>query len=107
MHKTGSDAILYARNLACIRTWIGQRAVTACSTQAHASAVGKLVRSGAAGAYKVPRLWPFTRLPRLGDPSGPGLAPQTGEPLALIPPSLHQTLPRDAPETPRSTSYPR
>jgi hypothetical protein len=30
----------------------------------------------------VPRLWPFTRLPRLGDPSGPSLAPQTAEPLA-------------------------
>ena len=30
----------------------------------------------------VPRLWPFTRLPRLGDPSEPSLAPQTVEPLA-------------------------
>ena len=30
----------------------------------------------------VPRLWPFTCLPRLGDPSEPSLAPQTAEPLA-------------------------
>ena len=30
----------------------------------------------------VPRLRPFTRLPRFGDPSEPGLAPQTSEPLA-------------------------
>ena len=29
-----------------------------------------------------PGLWPFTRLPRLGDPSGPSLAPQKAEPLA-------------------------
>jgi hypothetical protein len=43
----------------------------------------------------------------LGDTSKPSLAPQTAEPLAPIPPTLHPTLPRDAPETPRSTSYPR
>ena len=30
----------------------------------------------------VPRLWPYTRLPRLGDPSEPSLAPQVVEPLA-------------------------
>ena len=28
----------------------------------------------------VPQLCPFTRLPRLGDPSEPSLAPQTAEP---------------------------
>src|ERR1035441_8420829 len=32
----------------------------------------------------VSRLWPFTRLPCLGDPSGPSLAPQTAEPLAPL-----------------------
>jgi hypothetical protein len=39
------------------------------------------------------------------DPSEPSLAPQTAEALAPIPPTLHPTLSRDAPETPRSTSY--
>src|ERR1039458_10384225 len=54
-----------------------------------------------------PRLWPFTRLPCLGDPFGTSLAPQAAEPLAPIPPTLHQTLPRDAPETPHRPSDPR
>src|SRR5208283_3868281 len=52
----------------------------------------------------MPRRSPFARFPRLGDPSEPSLAPQTAEP---IPPTLHQTLPRAAPEPPRSTSVGR
>src|ERR1035437_8680810 len=54
----------------------------------------------------MPRLWPFSYLPRLGDPSEPSLAPQTAEPLAPIPPTLHPTLPRNAPEPHRSTLDP-
>src|ERR1035441_3989434 len=45
-----------------------------------------------------PRLWPFTRLPCLGDPFGTSLAPQAAEPLAPIPPTL--------PHTPRPPSDP-
>jgi hypothetical protein len=41
------------------------------------------------------------------DPSEPSLAPQTVELLAPILPTLHRTLPRAAPEPPRSTSYRR
>jgi hypothetical protein len=56
----------------------------------------------------VPRLWPFTRLPRLGDPFEPSLAPQTVEPLAPDPsklaPDLRAGLAGDSPETRRSTS---
>src|ERR1035441_158476 len=49
----------------------------------------------------VPRLWPFTRLPRLGDPSEPSLAPQTVEPLAPGSPSRASTKNRAAtPATP-------
>jgi hypothetical protein len=54
----------------------------------------------------VPQLWPLTRLPRLGDPSEPSLAPQTVELLAPCSPTLHQTLPRAPPEPHRSTLDP-
>ena len=39
-------------------------------------------RAGRITRPAVPRLWPFTRLPRLGDPSEPSLAPQTAEPCS-------------------------
>jgi len=33
-------------------------------------------------ASSAPQLWPLIRLPRLGDPSEPSLAPDTVEPIA-------------------------
>ena len=43
--------------------------------------ISHLAQEGAISPM-VPRLWFFARLPRLGGPSEPGLAPRTAEPLA-------------------------
>src|ERR1035441_10157544 len=51
----------------------------------------------------VPRLWPFTRLLRLGDTSEPSLAPQTAQPAAPLPPPCTRPsrgTPRRLPVTP-------
>jgi hypothetical protein len=54
-----------------------------------------------------PQLWPLIRLPRLGDPSEPSLAPDTVEPIAPCssnptpdPPAGRAV---DSPDTPHST----